>query len=194
MFREFFYARKQVLALFLALCGALCPLKPLKKEGDGSFRPPPFSTVSTGRALRIRLKTRLKPVFGHKKTPETQAFREFWLEVTPGFEPGNEGFADPCLTTWLCHRVSENHYTIYRRSLSRVKCPLKRDFFHCFCATSRLSLLQPQKKLQKEIEQMLQCAKGCDIIEPEEQRTRRTYKKRTCADTGRVKGAWLWRR
>ena len=26
------------------------------------------------------------------------------LEVTPGFEPGNQGFADPCLTTWLCHR------------------------------------------------------------------------------------------
>ena len=113
--------------MFSALCGAPCPLRPLKKEGDGSFRPPPFSTVSTGRALRIRLKTRLKPVSGHEKTPETQAFREFWLEVTPGFEPGNEGFADPCLTTWLCHRVSENHYTIYRRSLSRVKCPLKRD-------------------------------------------------------------------
>ena len=29
------------------------------------------------------------------------------LEVTPGFEPGNEGFADPCLTTWLCHRMTE---------------------------------------------------------------------------------------
>nr|DAD95729.1 MAG TPA: hypothetical protein [Myoviridae sp. ctkOm7] len=28
----------------------------------------------------------------------------FVLEVTPGFEPGNQGFADPCLTTWLCHR------------------------------------------------------------------------------------------
>ena len=25
------------------------------------------------------------------------------MEVTPGFEPGNQGFADPCLTTWLCH-------------------------------------------------------------------------------------------
>ena len=127
-----------------------------------------------------------------KKKRRAEARR--FLEVTPGFEPGNEGFADPCLTTWLCHRVSENHYTIYRRPLSRVKCPLKRDFFHCFCVTSRSSLPQPQKKLQKEIEQMLQCAKGCDIIEPEEQRTRRTYKKRTCADTGRMKGAWLWRR
>ena len=29
------------------------------------------------------------------------------MEVTPGFEPGNEGFADPCLTTWLCHRMEK---------------------------------------------------------------------------------------
>ena len=27
------------------------------------------------------------------------------MEVTPGFEPGNQGFADPCLTTWLCHHM-----------------------------------------------------------------------------------------
>ena len=27
------------------------------------------------------------------------------MEVTPGFEPGNQGFADPCLTTWLCHHL-----------------------------------------------------------------------------------------
>ena len=24
------------------------------------------------------------------------------MEATPGFEPGNQGFADPRLTTWLC--------------------------------------------------------------------------------------------
>ena len=38
---------------------------------------------------------------------ETPSFRMvfLFLEVTPGFEPGNEGFADPCLTTWLCHRT-----------------------------------------------------------------------------------------
>ena len=38
-------------------------------------------------------------------------FREFWLEVTPGFEPGNEGFADPCLTTWLCHHIRETAFS-----------------------------------------------------------------------------------
>ena len=27
------------------------------------------------------------------------------MEATPGFEPGNQGFADPCLTTWLCHHL-----------------------------------------------------------------------------------------
>ena len=30
------------------------------------------------------------------------------LEVTPGFEPGNQGFADPRLTTWLCHHFEKD--------------------------------------------------------------------------------------
>ena len=30
---------------------------------------------------------------------------ECFLEATPGFEPGNQGFADPCLTTWLCRHI-----------------------------------------------------------------------------------------
>ena len=27
------------------------------------------------------------------------------MEATPRFELGNQGFADPCLTTWLCRRI-----------------------------------------------------------------------------------------
>ena len=28
-----------------------------------------------------------------------------YLEATPRFELGNQGFADPCLTTWLCRLI-----------------------------------------------------------------------------------------
>ena len=31
----------------------------------------------------------------------------FLLEATPGFEPGNKGFADLCLTTWLCRLMNQ---------------------------------------------------------------------------------------
>ena len=31
----------------------------------------------------------------------------FCLEAPPGFEPGNKGFADLCLTTWLCRLISQ---------------------------------------------------------------------------------------
>ena len=40
-----------------------------------------------------------------KRKPRHCRDRIFALEVAPGFEPGNQGFADPCLTTWLCHRI-----------------------------------------------------------------------------------------
>ena len=42
----------------------------------------------------------------NKKAPTNVS--AFFLEVTPGFEPGNQGFADPCLTTWLCHHFEKD--------------------------------------------------------------------------------------
>ena len=38
---------------------------------------------------------------------QTHLYRFVNMEVTPRFELGNEGFADPCLTTWLCHHVEK---------------------------------------------------------------------------------------
>ena len=33
----------------------------------------------------------------------------FFLEVPPGFEPGNQSFADSCLTTWLWYHSILNY-------------------------------------------------------------------------------------
>ena len=62
-----------------------------------------------------------------KETPAIG--RCFFLEVTPGFEPGNQGFADPCLTTWLCHRlyfyymhIWENVHTFFENPMPTRTC------------------------------------------------------------------------
>ena len=39
------------------------------------------------------------------------------MEAPPGFEPGNKGFADLCLTTWLCRRImprQARHFSLAR--------------------------------------------------------------------------------
>ena len=38
---------------------------------------------------------------------QAHLYRLVIMEVPPRFELGNEGFADPCLTTWLCHRMEK---------------------------------------------------------------------------------------
>ena len=53
-------------------------------------------------------------------------FYQHNLEVTPGFEPGNQGFADPCLTTWLCHHHCYYYMRSFRKSphlFLRFQCP-----------------------------------------------------------------------
>ena len=42
---------------------------------------------------------------------QTHPYRFVNMEVTPRFELGNEGFADPCLTTWLCHHIRETAFS-----------------------------------------------------------------------------------
>ena len=42
--------------------------------------------------------------------PRNLSVTGFVVEVTPGFEPGNESFADSCLTTWLCHHGVHLYY------------------------------------------------------------------------------------
>src|SRR5687767_2111650 len=46
--------------------------------------------------------------------------RAFVFEAPPGFEPGNEGFADLCLTTWLWRREAWGP-ALYAAPHGRVK-------------------------------------------------------------------------
>ncbi len=56
------------------------------------------------------------------------------MEATPRFELGNQGFADPCLTTWLCRQngagdEARTRYlhlgkvALYQMSYARKWCP-----------------------------------------------------------------------
>ena len=71
--------------------------------GRGGFEPPKSATADLQSAP-----------FGHSGTypykrisqsfkTKTVCRRRF--KVPPGFGPGNEGFADLCLTTWLWHQI-----------------------------------------------------------------------------------------
>ena len=46
-----------------------------------------------------------------------------YLEATPGFEPGNQSFADSCLTTWLCRHtlLISLHYIICKLTVKSTK-------------------------------------------------------------------------
>ena len=71
-----------------------------------SITKPSFKNV-VSRKLRITSLCILQLFAQKRKDSKHFCSESLHLEVTPGFEPGNEGFADPCLTTWLCHRMAE---------------------------------------------------------------------------------------
>ena len=50
------------------------------------------------------------------------------LEAPPRFEPGNKGFADPCLTTWLWRHTAETRNWIREAFLQ--------DLFHPVSCTA----------------------------------------------------------
>ncbi len=65
----------------------------------------------------------------------------FVLEVTPGFEPGNQGFADPCLTTWLCHHAYSIICELFRKVYTFLK--KTQNFFPSdFCLLDRSKTAQ----------------------------------------------------
>lgn len=70
--------------------------------------PPAGNKQRVGQADLERAGRRGRPIHAGARPAETTRpprRREGLVEVPPGFEPGNGGFADHCLTTWLWHRV-----------------------------------------------------------------------------------------
>ena len=51
--------------------------------------------------------------FEQNKNPVALAITGFLLEATPGFEPGSHGFANQCLTTWLCRHFTQLSLSIF---------------------------------------------------------------------------------
>ncbi len=50
------------------------------------------------------------------------------LEAPPGFEPGSQGFADPCLTTWLWRqKISAELYWSGKRDSNSRHSPWQGD-------------------------------------------------------------------
>ena len=47
-------------------------------------------------------------------------YMNLYMEAPPGFEPGNKGFADLCLTTWLRRHYEPLTYTDFKK-YQRVK-------------------------------------------------------------------------
>ena len=64
---------------------------------------PPFRKNSIPIVTRERGKEK------QNKNPGSRSFREL-LEVTTRFELVDEGFADPCLTTWPRHHIGSDEY------------------------------------------------------------------------------------
>ena len=56
----------------------------------------------------------------YEKTSEI-FISEVFLEAQTGFEPVNQGVADPRLTTWLCRRIKLNDPNEIRTRVTAVK-------------------------------------------------------------------------
>ena len=75
------------------------PQRHMKFISSARWRPAAAaSAAASATAPRKACRTPLSPPCYEKSIAEDDAFR---MEAPPGFEPGSQGFADLCLTTWL---------------------------------------------------------------------------------------------
>ena len=83
------------------------------------FRPTaPPSAVASATAPRKAYLSPLSPPCYEKSIAEDDAFR---MEAPPGFEPGSQGFADLCLTTWLWRQKNSAESTFGAGNETRTR-------------------------------------------------------------------------
>ena len=85
-----------------------------------------FISSARWRPVRSRVRNRarkacrtpLSPPCYEKSIAEDDAFR---MEAPPGFEPGSQGFADLCLTTWLWRQKNSAESTFGAGNETRTR-------------------------------------------------------------------------
>ncbi len=90
------------------------------------IRYPPchFSLKTVHRTVFLTLEHKgSNPLFIHFQKKNPSVWMGFLLEATIGFEPMNQGFADPRLTTWLCRHIDffDKNRT---QETGRILCPV----------------------------------------------------------------------
>ena len=99
--------------LIVLMHRTLSPVRlPLYPKNDKHFRGPHFYPKNFVKFSGTPSATLAEKLFlGPNQVVDwevVQFFSKKNLEVPPGFEPGNEGFADLCLTTWLWYQTNWN--------------------------------------------------------------------------------------
>ena len=88
------------------------------------YPPHHFSLKTVPRTVFLTLEPKgSNPLFLQVQKKNPSVWMGFLLEATIGFEPMNQGFADPRLTTWLCRHIDflEKNRT---QETGRILCPV----------------------------------------------------------------------
>src|SRR5262249_47627183 len=95
---------------------------------SGAFFPQPATNANETRSTRIDANRFIRDlrVVGAARDPHAcgTPYKE-GMEAAPGFEPGNKGFADPRLTTWLCRHPNAIQRLSRHAVAARLHCWLQ---------------------------------------------------------------------
>ena len=95
------------------------PQRHMKFISSARWRPAAAaSATASATAPRKACRPPLSPPCYEKSIAEDDAFR---MEAPPGFEPGSQGFADLCLTTWIWRQKNSAESTFGAGNETRTR-------------------------------------------------------------------------